>query len=114
MCAIAGKVFFDPRRKAQAALIEKMTDLMAHRGPNDRGFYVRENVAFGHRRLSILDLSSAGHQPMGNEDGTVWVVFNGEIYNYKQLRADLEGRGHHFHSNTDTEVIVHAYEEYGT
>lgn len=86
---------------------------MAHRGPDDRGFYCRTNVALGHRRLSILDLSPAGHQPMCNEDGTVWVVFNGEIYNYKALRSELESKGHTFRSNCDTEVIVHAYEEYG-
>lgn len=112
MCGIAGKHYFYGGREVSRQIIEAMTDVMAHRGPNDRGLYRGTSVALGHRRLSILDLSSAGHQPMSNEDGTVWVVFNGEIYNYKQLRSRLESHGHVFKSNTDTEVIVHAYEEY--
>jgi asparagine synthase (glutamine-hydrolysing) len=112
MCGIAGKHFFGMDKAVESGLMEAMTDSMAHRGPDDRGVYLKKNVALGHRRLSILDLSSAGHQPMSNEDGTVWVVFNGEIYNYKQLRSTLESNGHIFRSNTDTEVIVHAYEEY--
>src|SRR5262249_8646027 len=85
-----------------------------HRGPDDRGLYRNGNVNLGHRRLSILDLSQAGHQPMSNENGTVWVIFNGEIYNFKELRAELQAKGHVFKSATDTEVIVHAYEEYST
>lgn len=114
MCGIAGKTFFHGGREVPRHTVECMTDVMAHRGPNDRGFYYGKGCGLGHRRLSILDLSSAGHQPMCNEDGTVWVVFNGEIYNYKQLRARLKSHGHVFKSNTDTEVIVHAYEEYST
>jgi asparagine synthase (glutamine-hydrolysing) len=113
MCAIAGRYNFSASRKVDRATIDAMTDIMAHRGPNDRGVYQNGNIALGHRRLSILDLSAAGHQPMCNETGTVWVVFNGEIYRYKELRARLEGLGHVFRSNSDTEVIVHAYEEYG-
>src|SRR4051794_300608 len=112
MCGIAGKCYFSADREVGRHTIEAMTDVMSHRGPDDRGFYRKSQIALGHRRLSILDLSSAGHQPMSNEDGTVWVVFNGEIYNYKELRSQLEGRGHKFRSNTDTEVIVHAYEEF--
>jgi asparagine synthase (glutamine-hydrolysing) len=112
MCGIVGKHYFDRDRVVNPDTIEAMTDVMSHRGPNDRGFYLNGSVGFGHRRLSILDLSAAGHQPMCNEDGTVWVVFNGEIYNYGPLRADLESKGHRFRSGTDTEVIVHAWEQY--
>jgi asparagine synthase (glutamine-hydrolysing) len=90
-------------------------DLLAHRGPDDEGMWwsANRNVLLAHRRLSIIDLSSAGHQPMGNEDGTVQIVYNGEVYNFGELRAELEARGHGFRSRTDTEVIVHGYEEYG-
>jgi asparagine synthase (glutamine-hydrolysing) len=90
-----------------------MTNVMSHRGPDDEGLYIDGNLGLGHRRLSIIDLSSLGHQPMANEDKTVWVIFNGEIYNYKQLRSELLSQGHAFVSQSDTEVIVHAYEEYG-
>jgi asparagine synthase (glutamine-hydrolysing) len=113
MCGITGKYYFALDRAIRPRTIEAMTDVMSHRGPNDRGFFRSKNVALGHRRLSIIDLSPAGHQPMSNEDGTVWVVFNGEVYNYKSLRSQLQALGHTFRSNTDTEVIVHAYEEYG-
>ena len=112
MCAISGKHYLRNDRDVDARVIQSMTDIMSHRGPDDTGFYHRRGVALGHRRLSILDLSSAGHQPMCNEDGTVWVVFNGEIYNYKQLRSQLESKGHQFRSGSDTEVIVHAYEQF--
>src|SRR5262245_65231680 len=112
MCGITGKYNFGADRQVDPHTVEAMTDVMSHRGPNDRGVYHGKNTALGHRRLSILDLSSAGHQPMSNEDRTVWVVFNGEIYNYKKLRSELQTKGHKFRSNTDTEVIVHAYEEY--
>ncbi|HYH01122.1 MAG TPA: asparagine synthase (glutamine-hydrolyzing) [Terriglobales bacterium] len=111
MCGIAGKYYFGRDGAVAPAVIEAMTDIVSYRGPDDSGFYIRKNIGLGFRRLSILDLSSAGHQPMCNEDGTIWVVFNGEIYNYKTLRAHLESKGHVFKSNTDTEVIVHAYEE---
>src|SRR4051794_6355650 len=112
MCGIAGKYYYGSDREVEPRLLEKMADTMSHRGPDDQGVYRGKKVALSHRRLSILDLSPAGHQPMCNEDGTIWVVFNGEIYNYKSLRAELRAKGHTFHSNTDTEVIVHAYEEY--
>lgn len=93
--------------------IEKMTRAIAHRGPDGEGFYVREGIALGHRRLAIIDLET-GKQPMSNEDGSVWITFNGEIYNYKQLRIELLAFGHVFATSSDTEVIIHAYEQWGT
>ncbi|HEY8370641.1 MAG TPA: asparagine synthase (glutamine-hydrolyzing), partial [Thermodesulfobacteriota bacterium] len=107
MCGIAGITWRDDR------LVRRMTRTLAHRGPDAEGFYVDEHVSLGHRRLSIIDLSEAGRQPMANEDGSVQVVFNGEIYNFADVRRDLVARGHRFTSRTDTEVIVHAYEEDG-
>ncbi|HTT17819.1 MAG TPA: asparagine synthase (glutamine-hydrolyzing) [Candidatus Sulfotelmatobacter sp.] len=112
MCGICGKFYFDKDSRVPAALLKDMTDAMVHRGPNDEGFYISGQVGFGFRRLSIIDLSG-GHQPLSNEDGTVWIVFNGEIYNYQTLREDLLARGHVFKTKSDTEVIVHLYEEYG-
>jgi asparagine synthase (glutamine-hydrolysing) len=95
------------------ALVTRMTKVIAHRGPDQDGVYTDEFVSLGHRRLSIIDLSEHGRQPMSNEDGSVWVTYNGEIYNFQELRTALEAKGHVFRSRTDTEVIVHAYEEYG-
>ncbi|MBE7415677.1 MAG: asparagine synthase (glutamine-hydrolyzing) [Deltaproteobacteria bacterium] len=112
MCGICGKLNFDGR-PAERGNIEAMTDVMEHRGPDDRGIYMDGPLGLGHRRLSILDLSPLGRQPMMNEDDAVSVVFNGEIYNYLEIREDLRKAGHVFRSLTDTEVIVHAYEEYG-
>ena len=89
-----------------------MADTITHRGPDDDGYYVEGAVGFGFRRLSIIDLSG-GHQPLANEDDTVWIVFNGEIYNYQELRELLLSKGHTFKTKTDTEVIVHLYEEFG-
>lgn len=112
MCGICGYI----SRKTKLDL-DTMTDVMVHRGPDGRGTYSKNfdklNIGLGHRRLSIIDLSLAGHQPMSNEDGTVWIVYNGEIYNFLGLRTKLEKFGHEFKSNTDTEVIIHAYEEWG-
>jgi asparagine synthase (glutamine-hydrolysing) len=93
--------------------VQTMNDAIIHRGPDDGGVYAKEQIAFGHRRLSILDLSENGAQPMFNDDGSVVVVFNGEIYNYLELKRDLVKSGHQFRSGSDTEVIIHAYEEYG-
>ncbi|MCJ7816571.1 MAG: asparagine synthase (glutamine-hydrolyzing) [Candidatus Aenigmarchaeota archaeon] len=107
MCGICGFNWEDK------GLIKKCTDTLSHRGPDDKGYYTDELVSLGHRRLSIIDLSEKGRQPMPNEDETVWIVFNGEIYNYKALAKILEEKGHRFFSNTDTEVIIHAYEEWG-
>ncbi|MGH9647395.1 MAG: asparagine synthase (glutamine-hydrolyzing), partial [Bryobacteraceae bacterium] len=111
MCGIAG--FFLPQRPADETRVRLMCDQIRHRGPDDEGFHVQDGCAIGMRRLSIIDLST-GHQPMSNEDGTVWVVFNGEIYNYQELRQDLIARGHRFRTHSDTETLVHLYEEHGT
>ena len=114
MCGIGGKLYFDPTRPVERDVLERMNAVLAHRGPDDAGIFCVGAVGLAHRRLSIIDLSPAGHQPMANEDGTVWIVFNGEIYNFQDLRPDLEQRGHRFRSQSDTEVILHLYEEYGT
>ena len=107
MCGICG--MYAPGR-VDRDVLQRMNDTIAHRGPDDEGFYTDDRVGLGSRRLSIIDLS-AGHQPMSNEDETVWVVFNGEIYNFQELRRELEAQGHRFRTHTDTEVIVHLYEE---
>jgi asparagine synthase (glutamine-hydrolysing) len=111
VCGIAGAA---GRRGdvIDAAEVHRMCQTIIHRGPDDEGIYARGPIGLGMRRLSIIDLSS-GHQPIHNEDQTVWLVFNGEIYNFPELRAELEGRGHHFYTRSDTEVIVHLYEEMG-
>src|SRR5215471_5417755 len=113
MCGIVGKINFDRGDLVERAQIERMAEAVRHRGPDDHDAWVQGNVGLGHRRLSIIDLSASGRNPMSNEDGTVWIVFNGEIYNFQELRPALEARGHRFKSHTDTEVILHAYEEYG-
>lgn len=112
MCGIAGKLAFGHGETVAPALLERMGATLTHRGPDAGGIYQKGPVGLAHRRLAILDLES-GRQPMANEDGTVWVVFNGEIYNYLELRADLIGRGHRFRTASDTEVLVHLYEERG-
>ncbi len=99
-------------RPVLADEVRDMSAAIVHRGPDEDGFHLERNVGLGMRRLSIIDLKT-GRQPISNEDGTIWVVFNGEIYNYQQLRVDLEARGHSFATTTDTETIVHLYEEYG-
>ncbi len=112
MCGICGKLNFDLREPVDPGLINRMTDTLLHRGPDGGGRFVAGPVGLGHRRLSIIDLNT-GAQPMSNEDDSVWVVFNGEIYNFLELRPGLEARGHKFKSATDTEVIIHLYEESG-
>jgi len=112
MCGIIGVCNRDGEA-VSANLLKRMTDIIAHRGPDSEGHYTDGPVGLGHRRLSIIDLSPLGHQPMANENGEVIIVFNGEIYNFQKLRVELEARGHHFHSQTDTEAIIHAYEEWG-
>src|SRR2546428_10053039 len=112
MCGITGIVGKRPGSMVDEAVIRRMCRTIVHRGPDDEGVYVHGPVGIGMRRLSIIDLAG-GHQPVHNEDETVWVVFNGEIYNYPELRTQLERNGHRFYTNTDTEVIVHLYEDLG-
>jgi asparagine synthase (glutamine-hydrolysing) len=112
MCGIAGIIHSDSSHPVLPESIQKMCDTIAHRGPDDFGHYVAGNVGIGMRRLSIIDLAT-GRQPITNEDGTIWVVFNGEIYNYRELRTELEPKGHKFRTTTDTEVLVHLFEELG-
>jgi asparagine synthase (glutamine-hydrolysing) len=112
MCGICGKLVFDSGATVSATLVKAMAATIYHRGPDDEGCYVSGPIALGFRRLSIIDLQS-GHQPISNEDGSIWIVFNGEIYNYWELRILLLSKGHIFKSQTDTEVIVHLYEEFG-
>ena len=107
MCGICGFYGFD-----DINVLKKMIKILAHRGPDDTGFYTDENISLGHTRLSIIDLSKRGRQPMSNEDGTIWITYNGETYNFIDLRKSLEIK-HDFYSSTDTEVLIHAYEEYG-
>ncbi len=111
MCGICGTAGF-----ADAGLLDRMVQVIAHRGPDDRGSFVSPDGSFGlgNCRLSVIDLSSAGHMPMRNKDGSVWVTYNGEIYNFRTLRSELEKLGHTFRSRTDTETLIHGYEEWGT
>jgi len=113
MCGICGIVLNDPAARVSADVIERMSDSIVHRGPDDSGEYLNGRVGFGFRRLSIIDLAG-GHQPMANEDETVWIAYNGEIYNHADHRSPLEARGHTFRTRSDTEAIVHLYEEYGS
>lgn len=116
MCGICGIMQLDALPKSEGdALISKMTETIAHRGPSDTGTWRNEFLALGSRRLSVIDLSDAGHQPMTNEDGSIVIAYNGEVYNFKELKEkyELEDRGHTFRSKTDTEVLVHLYEELG-
>jgi asparagine synthase (glutamine-hydrolysing) len=117
MCGIAGfaetpETTSPFTRDESLDLVQGMCDVIRHRGPDDEGFHIEDGVAIGMRRLRIIDLAT-GHQPMHNEDGTIWVVFNGEIYNFHELRALLEAAGHRFYTSSDTETIVHAYEQWG-
>lgn len=112
VCGICGFVDRQGVLSAREEVLRAMNDTMVHRGPDDAGVYLRGGTGLAMRRLSIIDVAG-GHQPMSNEDGSVWVVFNGEIYNFKALREELQGRGHVFATRSDTEVIVHGYEEYG-
>ncbi len=116
MCGICGIFEFGSGdHPVEEKVVVRMRDTLTHRGPDDAGVYISvdRRVGLGHRRLSIIDLSAAGRQPMSNEDGSVWISFNGEIYNHERLRADLEAKGHVYRSRTDTETLVHLYEEEG-
>ena len=123
MCGITGALWNTPQKSLDGATLQRMVESLRHRGPDDEGDWrsefrlleaneVRPGVALGFRRLSIIDLAG-GHHPMSNEDGSVWMVFNGEIYNYLELRRRLEGSGHQFRSRSDSEAIVHLYEDLG-
>jgi asparagine synthase (glutamine-hydrolysing) len=112
MCGICGVFHIDGTSRAEREPLAEMNRQIAHRGPDDDGFFVEANVGLGMRRLSIIDIQT-GHQPLCNEDENVWIVYNGELYNHKELRKDLEARGHRYRSKSDTETIVHLFEEYG-
>jgi asparagine synthase (glutamine-hydrolysing) len=112
VCGIAGIVQFAGDARVDVEALRKMCAVMAHRGPDDDGFYVQGRAGLGMRRLSIIDLAT-GHQPISNEDGSLWIIFNGEIYNHLTLRAQMQAHGHQYRTNSDTESILHLYEEYG-
>lgn len=112
MCGIVGQFNFRDHQPVDPTLLERMADSIRHRGPDDYGYHLSGSLGLGFRRLSIIDLA-AGHQPMSDDTGKVWVVFNGEIYNFKELRAELTGHGHHFKTHSDTEVIVHGFKQWG-
>jgi len=112
MCGITGSYRFD-KAPVQQDLISRMNAILAHRGPDGEGTWYNGHIGLGHRRLKIIDLSERGHQPMTNEDGTLWLTYNGEIYNYIEIRNTLQSLGHRFKSKTDSEVILHAYETWG-
>lgn len=116
MCGISGVFHFKNQNIVDEEVLKRMNGILKHRGPDDEGVYVSKDgkLGLGFRRLSIIDLSPAGHQPMSNEDGTIWTVFNGEIYNFQEIRRELEKKGHTFKSKTDTETILHTYEDHGT
>lgn len=113
MCGIAGIIDIRSDRKIDQSIIIKMRDRLTHRGPDEAGLYIKPGIALAHRRLSIIDISS-GHQPLSNEDDTVTIIFNGEIYNYQELTITLKNKGYTFNTNSDTETILHAWEEWGT
>jgi len=112
MCGIAGIVNLDGK-PAESFILKRMTDAIEHRGPDGEGHYIHEQVGFGHRRLAIIDLTPAGHQPMVTDDGRYVLTYNGEIYNFKELRAELESLGYHFHSKTDSEVLLKSFQCWG-
>jgi asparagine synthase (glutamine-hydrolysing) len=113
MCGIAGQFNYSSGEPVDSHVVRRIADSIAHRGPDDEGFFIAGPVGLGFRRLSIIDLAG-GHQPMSDAEETVWIIFNGEIYNYRELRAELQSKGHQFRTNSDTEVIIHGYKEWGT
>src|SRR5713101_1163973 len=113
MCGICGIVYPDRTYPLSEDLLLGMRDTLMHRGPDDAGYYLAPGVGLGSRRLAILDLSERGRMPMSTPDGRHWITYNGEIYNYRELRSRLEARGHRFMSGTDTEVLLHLYVEEG-
>ena len=113
MCGFAGGILSDPSGIHNREILAKMGDILAHRGPDDSGLFMDGPCGLVHRRLSVIDLSASGHQPMSNEDGTVWIAYNGEVYNFRELRSRYHLENHTFKSATDTEVLIHLYEEMG-
>ena len=112
MCGICGVFYSDRTRRVERDTLAEMNQRIAHRGPDDDGFFVEANVGLAMRRLSIIDIKT-GHQPIANEEENVWIVYNGELYNHQDLRKHLEARGHRYRTRSDTETIVHLFEEYG-
>ena len=112
MCGICGQYYFKESQPVSHQTIKKMTDSITHRGPDDEGYHISDSIGLGFRRLSIIDLSG-GHQPMSDREKSVWVIFNGEIYNFPELKKELESYGHFFQTRSDTEVIVHGYKQWG-
>ena len=112
MCGITGYLHFDVEKLSNSGVIKKMTDIISYRGPDSEGYYIHNNLALGHRRLSIIDLNT-GDQPMFSDDKTIVLVFNGEIYNYIEIKLELIKYGHTFRTNSDTEVIIKAYQQWG-
>ena len=112
MCGIAG-IINKNEKNIEKKDLERMVKIMKYRGPDDEGYFIENNIGLGHCRLSIIDLSQAGHQPMTNENNNLHITYNGEIYNYLELKNELKKFGHKFKSNSDTEVILHAYEQWG-
>src|SRR5215469_6438388 len=112
MCGICGVYNFGNPEPVERRVIQTMTRTLFHRGPDDEGYHIDGPLGFGFRRLSIIDLDG-GHQPMSDSDESVWVIFNGEIYNFLELRRELEGHGRVFRTRSDTEVIVHGYKQWG-
>ena len=113
MCGICGQYYFKEKRPVSLQAIKRMNDTITHRGPDDEGYHISNSIGLGFRRLSIIDLSG-GHQPMSDQEESVWVIFNGEIYNFPELKTELEGYGHMFRTRSDTEVIVHGYKQWGS
>src|SRR5579864_7206884 len=112
MCGICGIFHRDRARRVERDTLAEMNQRIVHRGPDDDGFFVEANVGLAMRRLSIIDIQT-GHQPISNEEENLWIVYNGELYNHQDLRKDLEARGHRYRTRSDTETIVHLFEEYG-
>jgi asparagine synthase (glutamine-hydrolysing) len=112
MCGFAGILHFDRNRIVNKTTLQKMTNVLSHRGPDGEGFYIDKNIGLGHKRLSIIDLST-GDQPMISKDKNIVIIYNGEVYNYIELKKELEALGHIFDTTSDTEVILKAYEEWG-
>ena len=112
MCGIAGVINLQNKSKVPEEVLAQMTTVLEHRGPDGFGYYINDNIAFGHRRLSIIDLSEAGKQPMTDPDNNWVMTFNGEVYNFEEIKKSLGG-GFQYHSHTDTEVVIHAFKEKG-